>query len=74
MQARLDHIFDRLEDDPFADGLTKFYYTRLTPAGMNVYVDDDFEIVYQLVSHDPPNFEAWDIEIHSIDYQGTRLR
>ena len=32
------------------------------------YGDDDFEVVYQLVSHDSPNWEHWRIEIIEIDH------
>ena len=39
---------------------------------MNVYIDEDYSLVYQLVSHDPPNWERWDIEIFSIALTGTR--
>ena len=66
-QAKLDRIFDRLEDDPYPDGDTKFYYTRYLPIACTAYGDEDFEVVYQLVSHDSPNWEQWRIEIIEID-------
>ncbi len=47
--------------------MTKFYYTKLLPAICTVYGDDDFSIVYQLASHDSPNWERWRIEIITIE-------
>lgn len=71
-QRELLRIFDRLEDDPYADGVRKFYYTRLLPAVMNIYIDEDYTVVYQLVSHDlVGGWQEWDIEVYNIALEGT---
>ena len=66
VQAKLERIFDRLEDNPYPDGDHKFYYTRYLPAAMTAYADDDFHIVYQLVSRDSPAWEQWRVDIITI--------
>ena len=69
VQAKLERIFDRLEDNPYPDGDHKFYYTRYLPAAVTAYADDDFHIVYQLVSRDSPTLGSsganFDIESRS---------
>ena len=61
-QRKLDAIFDLLEADPTVDGAHKFHYTRLIPVMAYAYADDDYHIVYQLTSHDPPNWEEWEVD------------
>ena len=66
-QAKLDRVFDLLEDNPHVDGDRKFYYTRYQPAGFIAYGDDDFHILYQLDSIDLPNLRHWRILIFTIE-------
>ena len=66
-QAKLDRIFDRLEENPYPDGDHKFYYNRYLPLALTAYADDDFHLVYQLVSHDSPDWEKWRVDIISIE-------
>jgi hypothetical protein len=54
-RRRLESIFEAIEINPYVDNYWKFTYTRLIPAICTVWVDDEFEVVYQLVDHiDPP--------------------
>ncbi len=38
---------------------------------MYIYIDEDYEVVYQLTSHDSPNWDHWEIEVYAISLAGT---
>ena len=65
-QQQLDVVFDALEADPYPDSETKFDFTRMIPVMLYAYADDDFRILYQLVSHDDPDWNDWEIDIWAI--------
>ena len=68
LRSHLLTVFNALENDPFVDNVTKFHYTRFIPAMLSAYSDETVNLVYQLVSHDPPDWEEWEIEIWSLTY------